>query len=61
MYRCYCPSLRRYLISADVTFLENAPFSQSPIHTSQGKDDDLFVYTFALLAPITPPTKPPVT
>ena len=33
-YRCYCPSLRRYLVSADVTILENASFSQDPIHTS---------------------------
>ena len=33
-YRCYYPNLRRYLVSADVTFLENASFSQDPIHTS---------------------------
>ena len=29
-YKCYCPSLRGYLVSADVTFLENASFSQYP-------------------------------
>ena len=33
-YRCYCPSLRRYMVFADVTFLENTPFSPDPIHTS---------------------------
>ena len=33
-YRCYCPSLRRYMISLDVTFLENTLFSSTPIHTS---------------------------
>ena len=37
-YRCYCPSLRRYLVSADVTFLENTSFSQDLIHTSQGEE-----------------------
>ena len=37
-YRCYCPSLRRYLVSVDVSFLENTSFSQDPIHTSQGED-----------------------
>ena len=46
-YRCYCRSLRGYLVSADVSFLENAPFSPSPIHTSQGEDDDLLIYTIA--------------
>ena len=26
-YRCYCPTLRRYFVSADVTFFETTPFS----------------------------------
>ena len=62
-YRCYCPSLCRYLVSADVTFLENAPFSQDPIHTSKGEDDDLPVYTLAspALAPVPTQVKPPIT
>ena len=50
-YRCYCPSLNRYLVSVDVTFIENTPFSQDPIHTSQGEDDDLLVYTLVSPAP----------
>ena len=62
-YRCYCPSLRRYLVSANVTFLENTSFSQDPIHTSQGENDDLLVYTLASPTPasIPPLTKPPIT
>ena len=50
-YRCYCPSLCRYVVSADVTFIENTPFSRDPIHTSQGEDDDLLVYTLASPTP----------
>ena len=62
-YRCYCPSLRRYLVSANATFLENISFPQDPIHTSQGEDDDLLVYILALPTPasVPPPTKPPIT
>ena len=62
-YRCYCPSLRRYLVYANVTFLENTPFSPNPIHTSLGEDDDLHVYTLASLVPTFVPllTKPPIT
>ena len=26
-YQCYCPSLHKYLVSIDVTFLKNGPFS----------------------------------
>ena len=39
-YRCYCPSLQRYLVSANVTFLKNTSFSSNPIHTNQGEDHD---------------------
>ena len=62
-YRCYCPSLHRYMVSADVTFLENTHFSLDPIHTSQREDDDLLVYTLAspALASVPPLTKPPIT
>ena len=62
-YRCYCPSLRRYLVFADVTFLENTHFSLGSIHASQGADDDLLVYTLASPTPasIPPMKKPPIT
>ena len=62
-YRCYCPSLRRYLVSADVKFFENVPFSSPPTHTSQREADDLLVYTIA--SPMAPPVpalvKSPIT
>ena len=61
-YRCYYPSLHKYLVSVDVTFLENTLFSQDPIHTCQGECDDLLVYTLALPASASVPlTKPPIT
>ena len=62
-YMCYCPSLGRYLVSADVTFLENASFSQDLIHTTRGEDDDLLIYTLAssALVFVPPLTNPPIT
>ena len=57
-YRCYCPSLRRYLVSTNVKFFENVPFSSPPTHTSQGEADDLLVYTIAF--PMAPPVPTPV-
>ena len=49
-YRCYCPSLRRYLVLADVTFLENVPFSSPPTHISRGEEDDILVWVSPELA-----------
>ena len=62
-YKCYYPSLRKYMVSANITFLENTSFSPNPIHTSKGEDDDLLVYTLAspALASVPPLTKPPIT
>ena len=57
-YRCYCPSLRRYLVYVDVKFFENVPFSSPTTHTSQGEADDLLVYTIA--SPVAPPVPAPV-
>ena len=66
-YRCYYPSLRRYLVSVDVIFLEHVAFSSPPTHTSQGEEDNLLVYTLALPIISPEPTqvlaqvKPPIT
>ena len=51
------------MVYVDVTFLENTIFSQDPIHTNQGKDDDLLVYTLAspTLAPVPAQIKPHIT
>ena len=45
-YRCYCPTLNKYLMSTDITFLKNIPFFPAfSTYPSQGNDDDLLVYT----------------
>ena len=51
------------MVSADVKFFENVPFSSPPTHTSQGEADDLLVYTIvSLVAPLVPTSvKPPIT
>ena len=48
-YRCYCPTLRRYFVSIDVTFFDTTSFSLSSTVTSPGEDDDLLVYYVSLL------------
>ena len=68
-YRCYCPTLRRYFVSTDVTFFATTPFSLSSPITNQGEGDDLLMYTISSpvsLAPLDPtpapvPVKPPIT
>ena len=71
-YRCYCPTLRRYFLSTNVSFFETTSFSLSSPVTSQGEGDDLLVYTIcspvppAPLAPSDPtptlvPVIPPIT
>ena len=52
-YRCYCPTLQSYFVSTDVAFFETTPFSIPSIVTSQGEEEDLFVYTLA--SPIVSP------
>jgi hypothetical protein len=61
-YRCYCPSLNKYLISADVTFLKVTPYFQSSTPARQGEDDDLLVYTITSSKPVfeLDPAKPPI-
>ena len=68
-YKCYCPTLRRYFVSTNVTFFETTPFSLSSPITSKGEGDDLLVYTISLPVPLAPsdptlapiPVKPPIT
>lgn len=62
-YRCYCPSLNKYLVSIDVTFMEDTPyFPSSHPSASQGTDDDLLVYSITTSTPVSapPPVKPPI-
>ena len=42
-YQCYCPPLRRYFVSIDVTFFESTPFPLSSNVTSQGIDIHYFL------------------
>ena len=53
-HRCYCPTLRRYFVSTDVTFFETTPFSLSSLVTSQGEGDDLSGYTISSPVPPAP-------
>ena len=59
--RCYCPTLRRYFVSTDVSFLKTTPFSLPSTVMSPRKGDDLLVYYVSLsiptlaLIPVTPP------
>ena len=61
-YMCYCPTLRRYFVSTNVTFFETTPFSLSSLVTSKKEDNDLLVYTIASPAPLAPlsPTLAPI-
>jgi len=67
-YRCFCPTLNRYLVSPDVTFFEDMSFSPSSSSSCQGENDNLFIYE--ITSPIsssTPsssvslPSRPPIT
>ena len=62
-YRCYCPSLRKYLVSTYVTFLKTASFAPSPIHTSQEENDGFLIYTISSprSAPFPASIKHPIT
>ena len=60
-YRCYCHPFRRYFVSIDVTFFGSTPFSLSSTVTSQGKDDDLLVYTIYSPTPTPVLVKPLIT
>ncbi|GMI78284.1 hypothetical protein HRI_001497700 [Hibiscus trionum] len=65
-YRCYCPGLGRYLVSADVTFLEHKPFLFSSGSIAQEDEDFLFYQVPSPLelssSSLVPPSfvKPPI-
>ena len=64
--RCYCPTLRCYFVSTDVTFFRTTPFSISSPITSQGEGDDLLVFAISSRVPPTSTpipvhVKPPIT
>ena len=42
--RCYCPTIKRYLVSPDVAFFKDTPFTSSPSSSCQGEGDNLFIY-----------------
>ena len=50
-------------MSIDVTFFESTSFSPSSTITSQGEENDLFVYTISSPTPTSAlvPIKPPIT
>ncbi|CAH9119777.1 unnamed protein product [Cuscuta epithymum] len=54
-YRCFCPSIGRYLISIDVSFHENTPFSSSKTDIHED-NDEILIYTVTI-----PETTPSVT
>ncbi|CAM8937083.1 unnamed protein product [Rhodiola kirilowii] len=63
-YRCFCPSLDKYLVSSDVTFVEHLSFFPTPSHSSTSSEDvdDVLVYEVHQL-PRSEPTqlsKPPI-
>lgn len=62
-YRCYCLNLNKYIVSADVTFLEQTPFVSSSGSISPWEDNDLLIYTLTSPRPdllFSTPVKPPI-
>ena len=44
-YRCFSPVLNRYIVSRDVTFVEEVPFFPVSTCLDHGNQDDLLIYT----------------
>ncbi|KAJ9553858.1 hypothetical protein OSB04_017903 [Centaurea solstitialis] len=67
-YRCFSPTLNRYIVSQDVTFHENVPFFPMSTSCSLGDSDDLLIYVTPLpespspsdSTPSQEPPKPPI-
>lgn len=60
-YRCYSPLLRKYFVTANVSFFESTPYHNVPIDVSE-LDKDLYVTTIRSTIPNVSPVsteKPP--
>ena len=55
-YRCFCPSLNKYIVSIDVNFFENTPFfsKYDSTTTSTIQDSDDFLIYFTQTVPTDP-------
>ncbi|WOG86646.1 hypothetical protein DCAR_0205863 [Daucus carota subsp. sativus] len=59
-YRCYCPSLNKYLVSIDVTFMEDTSyFSSLPSANFEEDADNLLVYSITSSKHISEPDPKP--
>ncbi|KAM7472959.1 hypothetical protein LguiA_011142 [Lonicera macranthoides] len=54
-YQCYYPSFTKYLVSSDVTFLENTPYSLPSTSDNQEEDDNWLIYTILSSKPVAEP------
>ncbi|GAU20885.1 hypothetical protein TSUD_120770 [Trifolium subterraneum] len=58
-YRCFCPQLQRYLVSADVTFFETCPFFAASVPLDQNCTSNDQAIPSVVPAPIDSPTPSP--
>ncbi|MCI14428.1 hypothetical protein A2U01_0035559, partial [Trifolium medium] len=58
-YRCFCPQLQRYLVSADVTFFETSPFFSATVPLDQNCTSNVQVIPHIVPAPIVTSTDSP--
>ncbi|KAK2353155.1 putative mitochondrial protein [Trifolium repens] len=51
-YRCFCPQLQRYIVSADVTFFETSPFFSASVPPDENCTSDVRVIPSIIPTPI---------
>lgn len=59
-YRCFCPQLQRYIVSADVTFFETSPFFPASVSPDDNFTTNAQDIPSIVPAPIVAPTAPPL-